>query len=132
MSTHDKQHAEHHDAHDGKRVEDFRLITGTGKYAADWNVPGQLYGHFVRSDHAHAEILSVNTQRALAAPGVKGVFTGADAVAAGYVRVAHVLGSPGKNGMKGAWQSAVCRRSGGAGGGRNCRCGSGCRRAGGG
>ena len=59
---------EHH--HDGKRVEDFRLITGTGKYAADWKTPGQLYAHFVRSDHAHAEILSVNATRALAHPGV--------------------------------------------------------------
>jgi carbon-monoxide dehydrogenase large subunit len=93
MDTHD-----HH--HDGKRVEDQRLITGHGKYAADWSVPGQLYGHFVRADHAHAQIVSVNTQRALAAPGVKGVYTGADAVAAGYVRAAHVLGSAGKNGMK--------------------------------
>lgn len=92
MDTH-----EHH--HDGRRVEDQRLITGHGKYAADWAVPGQLYGHFVRADHAHAEIISVNTQRALAAPGVKGVYTGADAVAAGYVRAAHVLGGAGKNGM---------------------------------
>ena len=89
---------EHH--HDGKRVEDFRLITGTGKYAADWKTPGQLYGHFVRSDHAHAEILSVNATRALAHPGVKGVYTGADAVAAGYVRAAHVFTAPGKDGMK--------------------------------
>ncbi len=91
-----------HDAHyhDGKRVEDQRLITGTGKYAADWHVPGQLYGHFVRSDHAHAEIVSVNAAKALAHPGVKGVFTGEDAVREGYVRAAHVLGGPGKNGMK--------------------------------
>ena len=91
-----------HDAHphDGKRVEDQRLITGAGKYAADWNAPGQLYGHFVRSDHAHAEIISVNTAKALAHPGVKGVYTGEDAVREGYVRAAHVLGGPGKNGMK--------------------------------
>lgn len=91
-----------HDAHDhdGKRVEDFRLITGTGKYAADWNVPGQLHGAFVRADHAHAQIVSVNTAKALAHPGVKGVFTGEDAVREGYVRAGHVLGGPGKNGMK--------------------------------
>ena len=54
----------------------------------------------LRSDHAHAEIVSVNTARALAHPGVKGVYTGADAVAAGYVRAAHVLGGAGRNGMK--------------------------------
>ena len=97
MDTHDT----HHDHHSGgERVEDRRLLTGSGKYAADWNVPGQLYGYFVRSDHAHAQIVSVNTARALAHPGVKGVYTGEDAVAAGYVRAAHVLAAPGKNGMK--------------------------------
>ncbi len=76
-------HANHGHHHDGKRVEDFRLITGTGKFSADWNVPGQLYAHFVRSDHAHAEIVSVNAQRALAHPGVTHVFTGEDAVREG-------------------------------------------------
>jgi len=91
-------HGDHH--HDGKRVEDFRLITGVGTYAADWNAPGQLYGCFVRSDHAHAEIIAVKTANALAYPGVKQVFTGADAVAAGYIRAAHVLAGPGRNGMK--------------------------------
>ena len=97
MDTHDPQHDHHHS---GKRVEDFRLITGAGTYAADWNAPGQLYGCFVRSDHAHAEIVSVNATRALAYPGVKQVFTGEDAVREGYVRAAHVLAAPGKNGMK--------------------------------
>src|SRR5262245_33568895 len=93
-------HPDHDNHHDGKRVEDQRLITGTGKYAADWRAPDQLYGHFVRSDHAHAGIVSVDTARALAHPGVKGVYTGADAVAAGYVRAAHVFSGPGRNGMK--------------------------------
>ncbi len=97
MDTHGPQHDPHHS---GKRVEDFRLITGAGKYAADWNAPGQLYGCFVRADHAHAEIVSVNATRALAYPGVKQVFTGEDAVREGYVRAAHVLAAPGKNGMK--------------------------------
>ena len=54
---------ETHHHHDGRRVEDFRLITGAGRYASDWNVPGQLYGHFVRSDRAHAEIVSVDTKK---------------------------------------------------------------------
>ncbi len=92
--------AAHDHAHDGKRVEDHRLITGAGKYAADWTAPGLLYGHFVRSDHAHAEIVSVNISKALAHPGVKQVFTGEDAVREGYVRAAHVLAAAGKNGMK--------------------------------
>jgi carbon-monoxide dehydrogenase large subunit len=41
------------------RREDDRLLTGRGRYTADWNFPGQLYGYFLRSDRAHAEILSL-------------------------------------------------------------------------
>jgi len=86
--------------HHGNRVEDFRLITGTGKYAADWNVPGQLYGHFVRADRAHAEIVSLDTSRALQHSGVKQIFTGEDALRAGYTKAPHSLTFPGRNGMK--------------------------------
>jgi carbon-monoxide dehydrogenase large subunit len=89
---------QHH--HDGRRMEDSRLITGAGKYASDWNAPGQLHAHFVRSDRAHAEIVSVATKSALAFPGVKHVFTGEDAVRAGYVRAPHTMAFIGKNGMK--------------------------------
>ena len=92
------EEAHHH--HDGRRVEDVRLITGAGRYASDWNAPGQLYGHFVRTDRAHAEILSVDTKSALAFPGVKHVFTGEDAVRAGYTRAPHTMAFIGKNGMK--------------------------------
>jgi aerobic carbon-monoxide dehydrogenase large subunit len=82
------------------RVEDARLTTGTGKYAADWSLPGQLHAHFVRADRAHAEILSVKAERALKHPGVKRVFTGADAVRVGYVKPPHTLTFTGKNGMQ--------------------------------
>jgi carbon-monoxide dehydrogenase large subunit len=91
---------ETHHHHDGKRVEDLRLITGAGRFASDWNAPSQLHAHFVRSDRAHAEIVSVDTKQALAAPGVKHVFTGEDAVRAGYVRAPHTMQFVGKNGMK--------------------------------
>src|SRR5690606_22201836 len=89
-----------HQHHHGRRLEDLRLITGAGKYASDWSAPGQLYGCFVRSDRAHAEIVSVNTSAAAAFPGVKGVFTGEDAVRAGYTRAPHTMQFIGKNGMK--------------------------------
>ena len=89
-----------HHHHDGKRVEDQRLVTGAGKYASDWNAPGQLYAHFVRTDRAHAEIVSVDTQNARAFPGVKQVFTGEDAVRAGYIRAPHAIAFIGRNGMK--------------------------------
>jgi len=90
-----------HGHHDPKRrVEDARLITGCGKYAADWNLSGQLYAHFVRSDRAHAEIMSVNTDAARRHPGVKAVYTGSDAVHAGYTKAPHSLGFPGINGTQ--------------------------------
>ena len=39
------------------RLEDDRMLTGRGKYVSDWNLPGQAYGHFLRSDRAHAAII---------------------------------------------------------------------------
>ena len=60
------------------RLEDDRMLTGRGKYVSDWNLPGQAYGHFVRSDRAHAEIVSIGKQDTLAHPGVIAVFTGDD------------------------------------------------------
>jgi carbon-monoxide dehydrogenase large subunit len=92
--------SETHQHHHGRRLEDHRLITGAGKYASDWSAPGQLYGCFLRSDRAHAEIVSVDTSAAKAAPGVKAVFTGEDAVRAGYTRAPHTMQFIGKNGMK--------------------------------
>ena len=60
------------------RLEDDRMLTGRGRYVADWNLPGQLYGHFLRSDRAHADILSVEKEAALKFPGVIAVLTGDD------------------------------------------------------
>lgn len=88
---------------DGMRVsrrEDLRLMTGAGKYASDWNLPGQLHAFFLRADRAHAKIVSVNVERALQHPGVIRVYTGADAVRAGYVRPLTMLTFKGKGGME--------------------------------
>src|SRR3954471_3522910 len=60
------------------RLEDDRMLTGRGKYVSDWNLPGQAYGHFVRSDRAHAEIRSIDKSAALAHPGALAVYTGED------------------------------------------------------
>jgi len=60
------------------RREDDRLLTGRGRYTADWNLPGQLYGCFLRSDRAHAEIVSLDNKAALGLAGVKAIFTGED------------------------------------------------------
>src|SRR4029077_14173338 len=55
------------------RREDPRLVTGQGKYTSDWNLPGQLYAYFLRSDRAHAEIVSIKVPETKAK-----VFTGKD------------------------------------------------------
>ena len=68
------------------RREDQRLVTGAGCYTADWSRPGELHAFFVRSDRAHARIVSIDTTAALAASGVAAVLTSADMVAAGYTR----------------------------------------------
>src|SRR5688500_11363710 len=54
------------------------MLTGRGRYVSDWNLPGQAYGHFLRSDRAHAEILSIDASEALRHPGVLAVFAGDD------------------------------------------------------
>ena len=87
-----------HASHHGGRVEDRRLVTGSGKYASDWSLPGQLYAAFVRSDRAHAEIVSVNTAKAARHPGVKRVYTGEDAIAAGYTKYFVIVSYPGRGG----------------------------------
>ncbi len=61
-----------------KRKEDLRFITGQGQYVDDINRPGQSYAVFVRSPHAHATIKNIDISAAKAAPGVLGIFTGAD------------------------------------------------------
>ena len=61
-----------------RRKEDQRFITGKGRYTDDINLKNQTYAYFVRSPHAHATIKSINTAKAAKAPGVLGVFTGAD------------------------------------------------------
>jgi carbon-monoxide dehydrogenase large subunit len=88
---------------DGMRVsrrEDLRLMTGAGKYASDWNLPGQLHAFFLRADRAHANIVSVNVERALRHPGVVRVYTGTDAVRAGYTKPLTMLTFKGKGGME--------------------------------
>ncbi len=61
-----------------RRTEDLRMVTGAGRYADDWDVPGAARAVFVRSPHAHAALCSIDATAALAAPGVLGVFTAAD------------------------------------------------------
>ncbi|MCF8565316.1 molybdopterin-dependent oxidoreductase [Alicyclobacillus tolerans] len=61
-----------------KRREDPRLITGNGQYADDVQLQGMLYASILRSPHAHAKIVSIDTAKAKQSPGVVAVFTGQD------------------------------------------------------
>ncbi|MFO7746892.1 MAG: xanthine dehydrogenase family protein molybdopterin-binding subunit [Orrella sp.] len=53
-------------------------VTGQAQYGADYSLPGMLWGKILRSPHAHARILSIDTSAAEALPGVKAVLVGSD------------------------------------------------------
>lgn len=67
-----------------KRFEDPRLVTGQGSFVDDLKLPGMLHAMVLRSPHAHAHILSLDTAAARALPGVATVLTAGDL--AGAVR----------------------------------------------
>jgi CO/xanthine dehydrogenase Mo-binding subunit len=56
-------------------------VRGRVAYAMDAKVPGMLHARLLRSPHAHARIVSIDTARAKALPGVAAVLTGADLLA---------------------------------------------------
>ncbi|MES0092931.1 xanthine dehydrogenase family protein molybdopterin-binding subunit [Mesorhizobium sp. M0030] len=53
-------------------------VTGRARYGADFNMAGQLVGRVLRSPHAHARILKIDTSKAEKLAGVKAVITAAD------------------------------------------------------
>lgn len=61
-----------------KRKEDPRFIQGKGLYVDDVKLPGMLCGAIVRSPFAHAKVVSINKEKALALPGVHAVITAED------------------------------------------------------
>jgi carbon-monoxide dehydrogenase large subunit len=65
-----------------KRKEDPGFLTARERYVADLPLAGALHAAVVRSPHAHAEIRRIDVAAARRAPGVAGVFTGADVNAA--------------------------------------------------
>ena len=66
-----------------RRLEDDSLLAGVGRYADDLSPARQAHLVFLRSPYPHAVIRSTDISAAAAMPGVLGVFTGADLVAAG-------------------------------------------------
>ena len=53
-----------------RRREDERFLTGAGQYLDDIKLDNMCHAAVVRSPHAHARILSIETGEAAAAPGV--------------------------------------------------------------
>ena len=59
-----------------ERIEDVALLTGRGEFADDLGgKPGMLHAAILRAPCAHAELLSIDTARAMTLPGVRAVLT---------------------------------------------------------
>src|SRR5690242_15835317 len=67
-----------------RRKEDDTLVRGKGKYTDDFSLARQAYAWIVRSSHPHGVVKGIDISAAKGMPGVLGVWTGADLVAAGY------------------------------------------------
>ena len=74
-----------------QRVEDQLLLLGAGKYTNDVSLPGQSHLVFLRSPYPHAKIVGLDTQAAKAMPGVHGVLTGQELLAAGLKPMARPM-----------------------------------------
>src|SRR6266566_6989680 len=81
------------------RVEDEQLLRGQGRFIDDAPLPGQVYGCFVRSTHAHGKIRNIDAAAARVADGVLEVLTAADMKIAG---VGPILRHPPMAGRNGA------------------------------
>ncbi|MGI9412308.1 MAG: xanthine dehydrogenase family protein molybdopterin-binding subunit [Hyphomicrobiales bacterium] len=66
-----------------RRLEDERFLKGEGQYIDDFTYDRQLHGVVVRSPHAHARIVEIDTADAAAAPGVVRILTVDDCHAEG-------------------------------------------------
>jgi carbon-monoxide dehydrogenase large subunit len=82
------------------RVEDDALLRGQGRYGDDVKPDGALAAYFVRSPHAFARILRIDTAAAKSIKGVIAVLTAADLEAAHYHSISHGHPIPGRGGQK--------------------------------
>lgn len=63
-----------------KRLEDRRLLTGKGQFIDDKPDDGTLWLYVLRSPHAHARIISIDTRAGAVMAGVAAIFTGEDLI----------------------------------------------------
>ena len=69
-----------------RRIEGQRKVTGAASFAADLRRPNMLHAAFTWSPHPHARVVSIDTRRARAMPGVRAVLTGPDVAPARFGR----------------------------------------------
>lgn len=72
-----------------RRIEDFRLLTGGGRFTDDLSRPQQAHGHVLRATCAHAVIRNIDANAARRMPGVLAVLTGTDFLADGLAPLRH-------------------------------------------
>ncbi|MGA9002302.1 MAG: xanthine dehydrogenase family protein molybdopterin-binding subunit, partial [Pseudolabrys sp.] len=82
------------------RVEDDALVRGAGRFMDDPHLPNMGYAAFVRSPHAHARVVSVNTEEARKAKKVLAVLTAGDMKAANVGSVSRHPPVAGRGGAK--------------------------------
>lgn len=64
--------------HDAPRIDAIPKVTGQAQFAGDLRLPGMSNGRILRSPYAHARIVTIDTSRAQALPGVIAIMTGAN------------------------------------------------------
>src|SRR5215468_64447 len=62
-----------------------RFVKGSGRFVEDVRVPDMLHGAVLRSPHAHARLVSIDTKRARDLPGVRAVLTASDVPASAII-----------------------------------------------
>ena len=65
------------DVYEAARVDGATRVTGAAEYMTDVRLPGMLHAKFLRSPHAHARVVAIDTRKAEALPGVKAIVTSA-------------------------------------------------------
>jgi len=64
---------------DVPRIDAFEKVTGTALYTGDLKLSGMLYAKLLKSPHAHARIVNIDTSEAEKHPGVRAILTGKEA-----------------------------------------------------
>ena len=108
-----------------RRPDVMAKVTGSAQYGADMKLPGMLIGRILMSPYAHAKVVTCDTSKAKALPGVEAVITHEDVPKLGFTRSAMAEGFPAvaqmtNNGYGGLVELHVAAGSGGFTAGERC------------